>query len=45
MDILTDPGEMADKVDDPAYVAEKERLHGLLMKEIKKITEQAPAEK
>lgn len=36
MDILTDPGEMSDKVDDPAYVAEKERLHGLLMKEIKK---------
>lgn len=45
MDILADPGEMSDKVADPAYVAEKERLHGLLMKEIKKITEQLPAEK
>ena len=45
MDILADPGEMSDKVADPVYVAEKERLHSLLMKEIKKITEQLPAEK
>ena len=45
MDILADPGEMSDKVADLVYVAEKERLHGLLMKEIKKITEQLPAEK
>lgn len=38
MDILTDPGEMSDKIADPAYVTEKEHLHNLLIKDIERIT-------
>lgn len=42
MDIATDPGELSDKSSDPAYARQKERLHNLLMKDIKKITQKTP---
>ena len=42
MDILSDPGEMSDKSTDPAYRAVKSHLRNLLMKDLNKITQNAP---
>lgn len=42
MDITVDSGEMSDKSSDPAYARQKARLHSLLKKNIKKITQKTP---
>ena len=42
MDILSDPGEMSDKSTDPVYRAIKSHLRNLLMKDLNKITQNAP---
>jgi len=39
MDISSDPGEISDKSADPIYVTVKTRLRNLLMKDLKRITQ------